>query len=250
MRSVLPSSLPAISVPLRRGWEFCSTTRCERQTGAVWSRTGRGSRAAMEYVIPVVLVVLLIGGFVTFFVLNATKKSGPAATSDEGAPGIGADETPLGDTTEHAGEQNASGATTSGSGVRRRGPRPRSRRGGARQPARRGRGRRAARVRGRTAAARVEGAAAARLREARRPRAVSACPRPRAAAMFGLALSARCARVFRPPAARGTTTAPRLLDSGCPPHHPDGAAPSSSWPRRPRAPRLVSGPRARVGQPR
>jgi hypothetical protein len=67
----------------------------------------------MEYVIPVVLVVLLIGGFVTFFVLNATKKSGAAATSGEGAPGIGADDTPLGDTTEHAGEQSASGATTS-----------------------------------------------------------------------------------------------------------------------------------------
>jgi hypothetical protein len=66
----------------------------------------------MEYVIPVVLVVLLVGGFVTFLVLNATKKSGPAATTDEGAPGIGADDAPLGDTTEHAGEQSA-GSTTS-----------------------------------------------------------------------------------------------------------------------------------------
>lgn len=68
----------------------------------------------MEYVIPVVLVVLVVAGFVTFLVLNATKKSGPVAdTSDEGAPGIGADRTPLGDTTQHAGEQTEGGATRS-----------------------------------------------------------------------------------------------------------------------------------------
>jgi hypothetical protein len=67
----------------------------------------------MEYVIPVVLVVLAIAGFVTFLVLNATKKSGPAATADEGAPGIGADDTPLGDTSEHAGEQTKEGVTRS-----------------------------------------------------------------------------------------------------------------------------------------
>jgi hypothetical protein len=67
----------------------------------------------MEYVIPAVLVLLAIAGFVTFFVLNATKKSGPAADADEGAPGIGADDTPLGDTTEHAGEQSREGVTTS-----------------------------------------------------------------------------------------------------------------------------------------
>jgi hypothetical protein len=66
----------------------------------------------MEYVIPVVLVILLVGGFVTFLVLNATKKSGPVAdTGDEGAPGIGSDPTPLGDTTEHAGEQSEHGTT-------------------------------------------------------------------------------------------------------------------------------------------
>jgi hypothetical protein len=64
----------------------------------------------MEYVIPIVLVVLLVGGFVTFLVLNATKKSGPVADSGD-APGIGRDETPLGDTTEHAGEQSEQGVT-------------------------------------------------------------------------------------------------------------------------------------------
>jgi hypothetical protein len=66
----------------------------------------------MEYVIPAVILLLLIGGFVTFLVMNATKKSGPVADrGDEGAPGIGTDPTPLGDTTEHAGEQSRHGAT-------------------------------------------------------------------------------------------------------------------------------------------
>ena len=66
----------------------------------------------MEYVIPAVLVILLIGGFVAFMVLNATKKQGPAAKGD-GAPGIGTDDTPLGDTSELAGEQSAEGVTES-----------------------------------------------------------------------------------------------------------------------------------------
>ena len=65
----------------------------------------------MEYVIPAVLVLLLVAGFVTFLVLNATRKSGPAARGDR-PPGIGADdETPLGDTTEHAGDQTEAGTT-------------------------------------------------------------------------------------------------------------------------------------------
>jgi hypothetical protein len=64
----------------------------------------------MEYVIPVVLVVVLVAGFVTYLVINATKKSGPAA--EAGSPGIGPDPSPLGDTTEHAGEQSEHGTTT------------------------------------------------------------------------------------------------------------------------------------------
>jgi hypothetical protein len=64
----------------------------------------------MEYVIPVVLVVLLIGGLITFLVLNATRKSSPAG-GHEGAPGMGGDRTPLGDTSEHAGEQTEQGTT-------------------------------------------------------------------------------------------------------------------------------------------
>jgi hypothetical protein len=66
----------------------------------------------MEYVIPVVLVVLVVAGFVTYLVLNATEKSGPAA--EGGSPGIGRDPTPVGDTTQHAGRQTESGTTTGG----------------------------------------------------------------------------------------------------------------------------------------
>jgi hypothetical protein len=63
----------------------------------------------MEYVIPAVIVVLLVAGFVTFLVLNAANRGG----SNPGAPppGIGQDETPLGDTDEHAGEQSVHGTT-------------------------------------------------------------------------------------------------------------------------------------------
>jgi hypothetical protein len=62
----------------------------------------------MEYIIPIVLVVLVVGGFVTFLALNATRKRGPAA-GGEGPPGIGADRTPLGDTSEHADAAPAAG---------------------------------------------------------------------------------------------------------------------------------------------
>ena len=74
----------------------------------------------MGYVIAGILVLLLVAGFVTFFVMNATKKSGRAAPSDPGAEGNPAgiaapDESPLGDTTQHAGEQQE-GHTVGGSG--------------------------------------------------------------------------------------------------------------------------------------
>jgi hypothetical protein len=64
----------------------------------------------MEYVIPIVIVMLAIAGFVGFMVINATSKGGSAANGED-APGIGEDETPLGDTTEHAGEQTEAGTT-------------------------------------------------------------------------------------------------------------------------------------------
>ncbi len=64
----------------------------------------------MEYVIAGIVVLLLVAGFVTFFVINAAKKGGGAAPSDPGAEGTPAgiaspDPSPLGDTTEHSGDQ-------------------------------------------------------------------------------------------------------------------------------------------------
>jgi hypothetical protein len=64
----------------------------------------------MAYVIVALLVLALVGGAVTFFVINATKKGGPAAPSDPGAEGGPAgiaapDPSPAGDTTEHSGDQ-------------------------------------------------------------------------------------------------------------------------------------------------
>src|SRR4051794_33697810 len=55
----------------------------------------------MGYLIAVVLLVLLVTGFVTFLVLRATQKSNPAAP----------DESPAGDTTEHAGSHSERGHT-------------------------------------------------------------------------------------------------------------------------------------------
>jgi hypothetical protein len=71
----------------------------------------------MEYLIPLVLVLLLVGGFVAFMVLNATRRGQKSDASREasGTPGIGPDdETPLGDTSEHAGEQTSEGRTVGG----------------------------------------------------------------------------------------------------------------------------------------
>ncbi len=70
----------------------------------------------MGYVIALVIVLLLVVGAVTFFVLNSAKASGRAAPEDPGAEGTPAgiaapDESPLGDTTEHAGEHHE-GQTT------------------------------------------------------------------------------------------------------------------------------------------
>ena len=63
----------------------------------------------MGYLIAAILVLLLLAGFITFFVLNATRRSGGAGPRDPGAEGSPAgiaapDETPLGTTSEHSGE--------------------------------------------------------------------------------------------------------------------------------------------------
>ena len=72
----------------------------------------------MTYLIPIMLVLLLVSGVVTFMVLNATKQSKPseADNSDESDPKTMAasDDSPLGDTTEHAGEQSQEGDTVRG----------------------------------------------------------------------------------------------------------------------------------------
>ena len=65
----------------------------------------------MGYLIVIVLLVLLVTGFVTFLVLRATRKSNPAAP----------DESPVGDTTEHAGSHSERGHTADPEGAGERG---------------------------------------------------------------------------------------------------------------------------------
>jgi hypothetical protein len=68
----------------------------------------------MTYVIVAIVVILLVAGFVTFLTLNATNKGDPNMEGDDGPPGVGPDETPLGDTSQHAGHQTEAGTTTGG----------------------------------------------------------------------------------------------------------------------------------------
>src|SRR3954451_1806906 len=65
----------------------------------------------MAYVIVGIVVLLLVAGFITFFVTNAANKGGGAEPSDPGAEGNPAgiaspDSSPLGDTTQHSGDQS------------------------------------------------------------------------------------------------------------------------------------------------
>ena len=74
----------------------------------------------MGFVIAAIVVLLLVAGFITFLVLNAARRSGKAGPEDPGAEGSPAgiaapDESPLGDTTEHAGD-TAGHAADEGSG--------------------------------------------------------------------------------------------------------------------------------------
>jgi hypothetical protein len=78
----------------------------------------------MGYVIAAIVVLLLVAGFVTFFVLNAARRSGQAAPGDPGAegtpPGIAApDESPLGDTSQHSDATEVEGRPESEGGVHR-----------------------------------------------------------------------------------------------------------------------------------
>jgi hypothetical protein len=65
----------------------------------------------MGYVIAAILVLLIVAGFVTFVVMNSMRKGSSRSSQRGGPPGIGPDETPLGDTAEHAGSQTESGHT-------------------------------------------------------------------------------------------------------------------------------------------
>ena len=70
----------------------------------------------MGYVIAALLVLLIVGGFVLFMVTNATKKSNVSDAGDPGADQnsmgiVGSDdETPAGDTREHADVAEGGGA--------------------------------------------------------------------------------------------------------------------------------------------
>jgi hypothetical protein len=74
----------------------------------------------MGYVIAAVLVLLIVGGFVGFLVTNATRKSNVSDAGDPGAEQNSAsilgsdDQTPAGDTSQHAGEQTEHGTTVGG----------------------------------------------------------------------------------------------------------------------------------------
>jgi hypothetical protein len=72
----------------------------------------------MEYVIPAALVMLVIGGFVTFIAFYSTRKGGPgeldrnADDSGDASPGMGADEsTALGSSDQLAQERSGAEPT-------------------------------------------------------------------------------------------------------------------------------------------
>lgn len=72
----------------------------------------------MSYVLVGFLVLLVVGGFITFMVLSATKRS-DHATATDGSPDhkptpFATDDAPAGDTTEHAGEQPGQDGYTAG----------------------------------------------------------------------------------------------------------------------------------------
>jgi hypothetical protein len=73
----------------------------------------------MGYVVAAILVLLIVAGFITFLVMNSMRKGAGRGSGDPsvdesargGPPGIGEDPTPLGDTSQHAGDQSEGGAT-------------------------------------------------------------------------------------------------------------------------------------------
>ena len=93
--------------------------RCARAacSPGLFARGSGGYARGMEYVIPVILVLIIVAAGITAFVMNSKRKT--TARHDEvaadsahgGGPGTGADATPLGDTAELAGPQRRGGET-------------------------------------------------------------------------------------------------------------------------------------------
>src|SRR4051794_27325381 len=79
----------------------------------------------MAYVAIGILFLLVLGGGITFLVMAQTKESSPAAAEDSGdtqaAPFSGPDQTPVGDTAQHAGQQDEHGQTVTQNDAERRG---------------------------------------------------------------------------------------------------------------------------------
>jgi hypothetical protein len=70
----------------------------------------------MAYVAIGILFLLVLGAGITFFVMAQTKESSPSAGEDDSAdkmaaPFSGPDQTPVGDTAQHAGQQDDQGQT-------------------------------------------------------------------------------------------------------------------------------------------
>jgi hypothetical protein len=70
----------------------------------------------MGYVIAGILVILIVGAFIMFLVTQSAKRGNVSDADDpgrEGSPGmLGSDPgSPVGDTSEHAGEQSGEGET-------------------------------------------------------------------------------------------------------------------------------------------
>ena len=68
----------------------------------------------MGYLIAAILVLLLVAGFITFFVISATRRSGGAGPRDPGAEGsptgiAAPDESELGTTSQHSGADDEGG---------------------------------------------------------------------------------------------------------------------------------------------
>src|SRR3712207_6791034 len=73
----------------------------------------------MTYVLVGILLLLIVGGFITFLVMSATKRSDHATATHDGSPDdrptpFAMDDAPAGDTTQHAGEQPGQDGYTSG----------------------------------------------------------------------------------------------------------------------------------------